>query len=102
MGSTIGNTCLGDAVGYLLIETVGRGETATKIGKGINTVKGLEVIFISGMNRCRLKHHFKLLNAYCESKELSDRRQRICESLKVILLVGNDSTVISIQEVTNK
>ena len=39
----MGSTCLGDGVGYLLIETVGRGETASKIGEGINIVKGLAV-----------------------------------------------------------
>ena len=31
--STTGNTCVSDAVGYLLIMTVGSGETATKIKK---------------------------------------------------------------------
>ena len=43
MESTIGSTCLGDGIGYLLIKTVGRGETAAKIGEGVNIVKGLAV-----------------------------------------------------------
>ena len=43
MESIIGSTCLGDALGYLLIETVGRGETATKTGEEINIAKGLAV-----------------------------------------------------------
>ena len=43
MKSTTGSTCLGDVVGYLLIEPVGRGETAAKIDEGINSVKGLAI-----------------------------------------------------------
>ena len=42
MESTIKkSTCLGDVVGYLPIETVGRGETASKIDEGVDVVKGL-------------------------------------------------------------
>ena len=46
----MGRTCLGDAVGYLLIETIGRGKIATKIGEGVNLVKVLAVnLFLQGM-----------------------------------------------------
>ena len=39
--STMGHICVGDAVGYLLTETVGRGETAAKTGQGIDSVNEL-------------------------------------------------------------
>ena len=48
------------------------------------------------------KHHSGLVDAYCESEALGGRKQRICNSFKVILHVGNDCPFISIQEVTNK
>ena len=81
----MGSTCLCDEVGYLLIETVGRGETATKIGEGANIA--LPSIFISGMFAVSV-----FFGAYCESKALTGRRQKICKSLKVIIREGNDST----------
>ena len=78
----IGSTCLSDAAGNFLIENVGKGDYYPATW--------------------RLKHHFSLLDACCKSKALGGCGQRICKSLKVILWMGNDSAVISLQDVTNK
>ena len=103
--STIVNTHLGDAVGYLLIETVGREETAIKIGECVNVIERLAVDFYirntCSWSFCRLKHYFSL--HIVSSKPLvAAGRESTSKSLKIIFLVGNNSAVVSMQEVTKK
>ena len=76
---SIGRTCLSDTVGHLSIEIVGRGEAAAKVGEGVNIVEDLAIDLsfrrVRCWSLCRLKHHFSLLDAYCESKALIGHTQ---------------------------